>query len=342
MSTNSSFPSKAIMFVTTKTTWKVMTVLREAVLSCDGMIFGGYVRDMILHDHYAQEFYQEINNPDVAAIRYADARCSPDTWDRTIVPCDIDCVIDKANYEKFKQMMKNKRFKMKTVVVKDPQEYNPDFVSSANIPVVHHVVEVSLNKDPVLRELKKLHVDTKLIREYFQSRIEDPCIKMDILVTDTPVDQPFFGRCDFECNALYLTKHGFGVSPEICPPKDILNQKKELDRIMDDIIHHRARFMKTSGGSRCVKLFRKGWTVYDRFLTSIKDNSYEGHCLICHDELPETHFKMNCCDARYHCKCLGKYLDNQDGAISECPLCKQSCSIGEDHERLLACIDIYV
>jgi hypothetical protein len=330
------------MYVTTKTTWKVMTVLREAILSCDGMIFGGYVRDMILHDHYAQKFYKEINNTDIASVRYADATCSPDTWDRTLVPSDIDCVIDTINFEKFKQIVKNKRLKMKMVATKDPLEYNPDFDTSQSSTVVHHVVEISLNKDRVIKELKSLQVDTRVIRDFFHLKIEDPCIKMDILVTEKPVDHPFFGVADFECNTLYLTKHGFGLSPEICPQKDILTKKLEIDRIMDDIINHRAKFMRTSHGSRCVKLFRKGWTVYDRFLTSIKDKNYDGYCIICHDELPETHFKMNCCDARYHSKCLGKFLDNQNGTIQQCPLCKNHCVIGEEHERLLACIDIYV
>ena len=53
-------------------------------------IYGGYVRDTIIHDYYAKKFYKKM---DVYADTklYSDENFLPDYKGRLVVPKDIDC-----------------------------------------------------------------------------------------------------------------------------------------------------------------------------------------------------------------------------------------------------------
>jgi hypothetical protein len=88
-----------------KNAWKMMSVLKKLILEQNGMIFGGFVRDSIIHDHFAQLYYKHcLSNDieyDVKHSQYSNPLFVPTTADRLIVPSDIDCFMTEAEYVKF-------------------------------------------------------------------------------------------------------------------------------------------------------------------------------------------------------------------------------------------------
>ena len=47
------------------------------------------------------------------------------------------------------------------------------------------------------------------------------------------------------------------------------------------------------------------WSVEPVVVVPGGAGAYEGHCIVCHDAVPEgQHHKLRCCDARYHSECL--------------------------------------
>jgi hypothetical protein len=321
-----------------KQTWIMMSVLRDKILKHDGMIFGGYVRDMILHDHNAMKFYKETQNDYGAHKMYSDTSYHPETAERTLIPNDIDCMFDITAFAAFKNELKNSRFTWKTVRVINPTQYFSEVTYDTTSSIQMHRLILKHDSSHLLKECKLLAGDMTTLRTLIQSHIIlQPKIYMDILVTSTPFETPFISKLNFECNALYLTKHGLHVAPEICV-NNPLHQQLKIQEIIQDIIAHKAVLRNIKISHDSTKLLKRGWTICDRSLSTIRDTQYDGHCIICHDELPELHMKLTCCDARYHMQCLMKCIDTtveNKGFMNECILCKTPCCITRKHARLV-------
>jgi hypothetical protein len=320
--------------------WKVMSKIKKVILRNDGMIFGGFVRDSILHDHYAQLFYAEYAkmNEDQDDIlmdlntRYGDRTFLPETWERTTLPNDIDMYISEDNLENFYKDLKDNRMSIRKVFSRNPRNYMPNFDSNDET-ILHHRIYVRPDLKPVFNELSKFPVDMTAVATALIN-VHTPKIKIDIISSRGKVTEPFFGVIDFECNALYLTKHGINVSERLCfDSNDFLEKSRVMTRVIDEIIKKRTQFINPVN-FRAAKLFNRGWCLYDEFITTIKDSAYEGHCIICHDELPEHHVKAQCCDCRFHPHCL---VDNImiSNTNNNCIMCKTACYLRPKHVALL-------
>jgi hypothetical protein len=334
--------TQAKMIPTTKTLWKTMCIIRDSILENNGFIFGGFVRDMILHDHNAINYYETANDA-TASIFYDDKNVIPETWDRTLIPTDIDIVIDTENFEKLKMNLRTQRLRVKVQKIIHGEDYQVGFEIPHGNTVTHYIATVELDTSTLFRELKKLPVDTRIIQETIIEKMQKPCIKIDILMTSLPVEDPFFGLLDYECNGLYLSKSGICLAKQLIERPDYFKRQLKIQQVIEDIIHKKAVFLRTTAGegTRCVKLYNKGWKICDKTITTVKDATYEGHCIICHGDLPENHMKLNCCDCRYHAKCLENYIDHKDGEVDECILCKSQVNLTNEHQRLLSCMAIY-
>lgn len=78
-----------------KERYLLLRSVENILLSKDGVIFGGYVRDMLLHHHGASKFYQAISeDASVFATGYSDPSVHPSSYkDRNTYPKDIDCFV---------------------------------------------------------------------------------------------------------------------------------------------------------------------------------------------------------------------------------------------------------
>lgn len=74
------------------------------------------------------------------------------------------------------------------------------------------------------------------------------------------------------------------------------------------------------------------------------DNAYEGHCIICHAPVVGNHYKMFCCDARYHSRCLRDACTKGSGAMlgtEKCVMCRRTIlGLEADYKVLSDILDI--
>ena len=128
-------------------------------------------------------------------------------------------------------------------------------------------------------------------------------------------------------------------------------------RIMKDILDRKARYLNPDPDSelgniimtyRIQNMINNNWLVEDNLVRSVRDKSYAGHCIICHGALEEVHFKLHCCDGRYHGKCLQDAMTVGEHAMrlkNQCIMCKQDIKTSESNlpylfSRMPRCKDI--
>ena len=172
---------------------------------------------------------------------------------------------------------------------------------------------------------------------------EHPPVTIDIIKTSHQVDEPFFETIDFECNSLFLTKSGLHISKQVDQTQNagILSSYHTLNRVVEDIKQKRAKLMYSTAPhmqERADELIEQGWTVYDEAITTCaptQTSTTDGFdiCVICHGELATTHYKMQCCNAHYHKRCLSSSI--KKGFNSKCMMCQQEVYLDECHEVLL-------
>lgn len=174
------------------------------------------------------------------------------------------------------------------------------------------------------------------------STMEEQCrdvVAVEVWMTNTAKKEPepFFKTLDFECNSLYLTDAGLLVSTQVeFATDDVLGRHKALIRIIDDVLKLRTKLMFSchhTMQAKARKLMEGGWTIYDDTITSINDDTYTGVCLLCHDEVPALHFKLQCCNARYHADCLKASIEH--GYTNQCNMCRSPLLLDDIHYVVL-------
>ena len=359
---------------TRKYEWKIKKAVAEKIVACGGSIFGGAVRDMYRHDMHAEIYYSEhisngIFNYSTEYIKYQDTSYLPNTLGRLDVPSDIDACIPESKeidlLDAFKQMNM-------TLIKKwdrDPSGYLCS-CTIVNGQVKHYRYEVVPKKKIEVNALMKTNFPVVLISipaikelfEKFQEQLEllpikpfelDLMVIKDDAIVNFKVDAPF-GNLDFECNGLIMDKRGIRLSEHVKPDiKNPIQRQKELSRVLDDVLHKKAIMCERVTVARTKKMFTKGWSIESKNIqivtssyiieqseTSSDDGSSStgGHCIICHEDCENPHYKMKCCDARYHSKCLIDCWNKGDHCIIttyKCPMCRTN--VGGYHTD-----DIYI
>jgi hypothetical protein len=157
--------------------------------------------------------------------------------------------------------------------------------------------------------------------------------------------QPPFGNIDFECNALLLTTNGINISAQLYPDLAMSEVARfyKLQAIIEDIKVKRAVYSDPSAlkSHRIAKMREKGWTTTLKHV--IQEAAADERCIICHDDVDSIHFRLACCNARYHRKCLLLALgsDGNDSDYSmmksgKCIMCKQVTQAAAEIPLLLA------
>lgn len=105
--------------------------------------------------------------------------------------------------------------------------------------------------------------------------------------------------------------------------------------------------MREAGGGGCCDKACQTENAEEPSETDALDatgNSYEGHCIICHAPVTGNHYKMFCCDARYHARCLRDACIKGSGAMlgtEKCVMCRRSIlGLESDYKVLSDILDI--
>jgi hypothetical protein len=214
---------------------------------------------------------------------------------------------------------------------------------------MHHNIH-SLKKqfNPILHTMPAF---IELLKNFEQNMHNFPLksFDLDLMVIKTTtnslstVDAPF-GNLDFECNGLIMDKYGIRLSEFVKPLiKNPIQRQRELVRVLDDILQKKAIMCERVTLQRSKKMLAKDWLIQSRNIRIVNNNylteqsesssddgssSTGGHCIICHDECENPHYKLSCCDARYHGKCLVECWNNSSEhsikRTRKCPMCRIS------------------
>jgi hypothetical protein len=168
-----------------------------------------------------------------------------------------------------------------------------------------------------------------------------------------------FSNLDFECNGLIYTATGVHLSRSICGQgvQMPLDNFQKLAKIIDDIDNRIAKVVSFDvSSSRINKMINKEWNIEgDQFkivdirsrncsrnreavwtVEDAAEDAAEGasasYCLICHDDFTVINpaYKMYCCNANYHLRCLIQTCKEGISAIyrtGNCVMCRKPANI---------------
>ena len=299
-----------------KMLFKAQKIFAELAIEYDGNIFGGYVRDKLYHDMYANDFYNYVKksckNEDYITYKqkcekyYDDENYHKESIGRLLIAKDIDIFFSsKENYEKFFNIIKTK-YRVKCI---REVKHEYDFLPSE----VKHI---------------KCTVDMcELIRN-------EITFDIDILYTEVKDENIFppFDHVDMYCNSLIYNKKGIYVSygylgnPHIDGLSDsnkLLFEIELYNNIRNKITtfnyyifgyynsQQNNSFTRSLLFSRFMNMIRRGWIVKNKYCKYIKnvEENIEKNCPVCTEDIgTKSYFRLKCCQVHFHKECLESYI----------------------------------
>lgn len=294
-------------------------VAELAVKKHGGVVYGGYVRDFMIHEAACIKFFgQQKHTP----AQFEDVTVSPETAnDRLLVPKDIDIHFQtRAESMSFEMDLKDRSFKLQRNM---KCGYGNKFTYSMNLSLEMQLLVASDSC-----------ASRSMLRNHFRENVTATSIPGGQFTVDITVcpNEEFPMNLDFECNGLVLTRTGITLGANLSMDLSPIGVFRRLQEVTDDIMHKRARVVNLIE-KRWKKMDEKeGWELYGLNVHKVKTDSSCGGdiCIVCHEELPS--FRLACCNARYHKKCLAGVLDSD--FFEQCIHCRSSVYIGEDEKMI--------
>ena len=322
--------------------WKLKNKIVHTIVGAGGTIFGGAVRDCYIHDMNAKQYYDAVSL-EVDEARYNDPIYKPEYVGRTVIPQDIDMTIHQSKLDNLMDKLTKSHFRPRRVFSRDASRYIP-LLNVHEGDVIHQRWKVH----PVCMNNVNVHLNSMFpyAINYMPevSQIIDELLKkidnmqlapvvLDIMVIQVPLDQPQpeapFGNIDFECNGLLMDANGIRISRTL--KSHVINpidRQIILNRILDDILKNKAKTCQEHMTPyRMQKMLKKNWTMSS--LSSnveIRQQEYDGICIICLSHVQHRHYRLKCCDARYHLHCMKNAFTVGPACVyerHECPMCRK-------------------
>lgn len=281
-------------------TWLLIkNLMHYTVHRLGAIIFGGAVRDSILHGYASREFYK-LSTLD----KYDDPTIHPELSDRFLLPTDIDMFITYQDHYNFKLQLYKKGYYYKETKKIDLSYINPNL----------------RHRDYELIKAEIIYFDKKNKKSY-------PILLDIIICHQGKIVMPQMDT-DFSVNKLIMTKKG--IVPMICDWK--------YDEIEKHIYNKEAFCNSTISERRYEKLNRKGWKItvnYSTFVFKLRINDEQETCIICLDPLKvgELEVTPRDCKCKYsYCRDCIKYSLKS----LQCLLCKKDmCLIKKECDILM-------
>lgn len=367
--------SDVTIFHSRRVEWKLKNQVMKLVVDAGGVVFGGAVRDKYLHDAHADAFYEKCGEyaecDACIQEKYDDHSFLPELRGRWVMPSDIDATIHTSRVDTLLRSFASAFGRVRKIFDRDPKDYLPGLdvgegalrhvkleltpFRPANARAVHRALKTNVPR-AVIDEFPEIQAMIDLMTE--KAKAVRP-IMVDLMVSMVPTSerQPIapFGNIDFMCNALLMDKGGISLSPQFMPGLSVTKRLQMLARICKQIEDGKAVGAGPLEWYRVRKMMDRGWKTVGCFnhIRTVKETNYNGHCIICHDELqdkegedyhPPFHMKLSCCDARYHIGCLVDAIEKGENAMEntlECIMCKKNVlAIGRDCALLNAVYEI--
>lgn len=336
--------------------WKIKNKVMQTIVDAGGIVFGGAVRDKCLHDMHADAFYEKCE--DVLDDRYDDHNFMPELHGRWAIPVDIDATIHADKVDALMTAFAKSFGKVRKVFERDAKKYLPNievndqqlrhmrvqlmYCSNTNARAVYKAYDSNV-PSAIRDEFPEIRL---MMRDMLDRAKQMEPIVVDLLVsmTDAKTEPPEapFGHIDFRCNALLMDKTGIRLSRMYRAGLTATQRVRVLGEVLKEIEGGVAMAVGPTEWYRVCKMRAKGWKVKGCFshVRVVKETDYNGHCIICHDQMhegdyhPPFHMKLACCDARYHMGCMIDAIQKGEHAMErtmECIMCKKNVlAIGRD------------
>jgi len=304
-----------------KVTKLAYTKISEIALTNNGIIYGGYVRDHIISEHYTSLYNRDhdmnTNSDDIGEFWNKDYHSQ--TSSRLISPTDMDICFSDVDAKNFMgTLMYMKEFQN---VIHQDITYNSKYYS------------------PYIERITKIALVMAIGAIPFVTKGEIVSIHLDIIVPKVDVVmQPPFRNLDMLCNGFLMTKNGITFSRDtgtVIDTYSTYDKNIAVSDIMKDMIEFKTHlcFQSTTNkwGLNLVAMKRiekmedknLGWKFNNM---PFKTEEYESvdsavdECCICGDELKCGSYiaksmmkkgEENIVSSMMHYKCCMKYLKHQ-------------------------------
>jgi hypothetical protein len=227
-----------IQFTPDRIKYLLFNNIKKCVFENNGIIFGGFVRDTIISDHY-KTIYNNTNPDGYDIHKFWNKLYKPETAARTLVAEDMDiCMYTEEDVSNF------------LIAIRDIFHTNGGHanVSSSDITVTRDSPSSYL--DIPIKMHKKINYKITIGHiPYVHTGIE-LSFDFDIIIPCNNIEPPFY-RVDFLSNVFIMNKQGVVMSNytgTIIDKMSILNKNKISTIIMNDIIEFKTQFcMKNYG-----------------------------------------------------------------------------------------------
>lgn len=280
-----------------------------------GHIYGGLLRDNILHDFMALKFYDN-DFGDTFEV-YNNPKIDKETSLRTLVPADIDVLFHSfQNYEHFLTKIRLLGYTVGYGRTSDGYNTPPiDGIEGSSR------LKLEISSNVGIQDLKQEN-----------SRFIDMDFVLVFITVDVTISSVYVPSYDFLCNSLILSRDGFIFRDAhlFSSVKSFIEKKEaQLDHVkrIEQQIHRMEAVMTSDHFNTCpvpskhrvLKMVKKGWlikyedTISGKFISQ-RDND-EDCCIVCREKfkevahVPGMHqlfdgLKFSCCSAVYHPLCL--------------------------------------
>lgn len=290
--------------------------IADVAIHNGGEVFGGYVRDFILHDDAAKKFYKTGSKD-----TYSDPTVSPETIDRLLVPRDIDVHFKTfPAWRCFFFALKNLGLGVK--LSKNTSPYEKSF---RHIKVQ---IYASITKYDIMKKLKGFSM--VLLKKFECEEINLPfVIDVDVIIS---AKNPPFGSLDFGCNGLIMDKNGIKLCDDLAQGLNPEGKYRTLMNIIEDIKSKTARLYNVIPNRWDKMVDRPGWKVISG---NLEVSTSSDDCIICHGGSDHKMYKFRCCSAMYHVECMCNMI--MKGCIDNgtCIHCRQILRMTPEELNLL-------
>lgn len=197
--------------------------MKETAFQNNGTIFGGFVRDHIISEHYTSLFNEENPAHQDNIDKFWDKTFSPSTRARVLLPRDMDVVfrtMQEANnfIETLRSFAEHKETSVVDVPPNNYGQYSPTIFS-----IRHVIVDIVIGEIPFVSSGMRI------------------CINADVIVPKANITmQPPFNNLDMLCNGFIMTKDGISFSKNtgtIIDHYSTYKKAKVVAGIMDDLVN---------------------------------------------------------------------------------------------------------
>lgn len=203
--------------------------IKKIVFENNGIIFGGFVRDMIISDHY-KTIYNNRNEYDIH--KFWNKFYQPETAARALVAHDMDiCMYTENDISKFITALQ--------YVFNTENGYSNVSSSILSVSDDNHYFDLPIKMH------KRINYKVTVGKIPFVHSGVELSFDFDIIIPINTKILPPFNKLDFISNVFILTKHGVSISNNtgtIIDTMSILQKQKITNIIMNDIVEFKTQF----------------------------------------------------------------------------------------------------